>query len=393
MNVMAMSKMIEPTESELINLCDVLEKFEREHSLRALNIFEAISMVRQEIRHSRFLAFLLDPSKPHGLGDIFLKKFLMEALSGHPANISLLTIALTDFDDCSVYCERDHFDITIEIPKLEILFVIENKIDASEGDEQLINYKIKANKKYPGYKFVGLFLTPSGYSGDDQNWGNLGYEAVVNCLNDLKDFIPEGSEISLLIRHYIQLIERNIVDSAKLIEACKQIYQKHRVAFDLVCQYGQASAGQLGYAFDDFVKNSSVSCNTPIRRDTYIVFYPQSWPTNEHYPKATRQKWPSDFPVIMAFDLKGKSLHLRMEVGPFEINDERRTPFVGALRKKLNARLDKKITNTYTRVASHSKSIGEDPDQETIGLAMTELWQNANGWESAVNEIVREHFN
>ena len=391
--MMAMSKMIEPTESELINLCDVLEKFEREHSLRALNIFEAISMVRQEIRHSRFLAFLLDPSKPHGLGDIFLKKFLREALSGHPADISLLTIALTDFDDCSVYCERDHFDITIEIPKLKILLVIENKIDASEGDEQLNNYKNKANKKYPGYKFVGLFLTPSGYSGDDQDWGNLSYEAVVKCLNDLKDFIPEDSDISILIRHYTQLIERHIVDSAKLIEACKQIYQEHRVAFDFVCQYGQTSAGQLGYAFDDFVKNSSASFNTPIRRDTYIVFYPQKWLTNENYPKATRPKWPSDFPVIMAFDLKGQSLHLRMEVGPFEIDNESRIQFVKALREKLNANLDKKITNTYTRVAAYSETVGEDPDQEKMSSAMTKLWKSTGDWESAVNAVMHERFN
>lgn len=44
--------------SELEELEDQLEKF---------NIFEAIGVVRQELRHSNFLAFLLDPKQNSGL--------------------------------------------------------------------------------------------------------------------------------------------------------------------------------------------------------------------------------------------------------------------------------------------------------------------------------------
>jgi hypothetical protein len=45
------------------------------------NIFEAIGAVRQELRHSDFLAFLLDPQQNHGLRDVFVKKLLQKAIS------------------------------------------------------------------------------------------------------------------------------------------------------------------------------------------------------------------------------------------------------------------------------------------------------------------------
>ncbi|MEO0536712.1 MAG: PD-(D/E)XK nuclease family protein [Cyanobacteria bacterium P01_A01_bin.123] len=36
-----------------------------------------MGMVRQEIKHSNFLQFLLNPSEKHQLGDLFLKKLLI----------------------------------------------------------------------------------------------------------------------------------------------------------------------------------------------------------------------------------------------------------------------------------------------------------------------------
>ena len=47
-----------------------------ESLLSQYNIFEAIGMVSQEIRHSAFLAFLLTPGQSHDLGDRFLKAVL-----------------------------------------------------------------------------------------------------------------------------------------------------------------------------------------------------------------------------------------------------------------------------------------------------------------------------
>ena len=47
-----------------------------ETRLDRFNIFESLGLVRQEIRHSAFLSWLLDPTETHGLGDYWLRQFL-----------------------------------------------------------------------------------------------------------------------------------------------------------------------------------------------------------------------------------------------------------------------------------------------------------------------------
>ena len=46
--------------------------------LDRFNVFEAIGFVGQELMHSQFLAFLLDPKQNHGLEDAFLRRLLYE---------------------------------------------------------------------------------------------------------------------------------------------------------------------------------------------------------------------------------------------------------------------------------------------------------------------------
>ena len=49
--------------------------------LAEFNIFEAIGAVKQELRHSDFLGYLLDPAGNHNLGDAFLKRLLKRVLA------------------------------------------------------------------------------------------------------------------------------------------------------------------------------------------------------------------------------------------------------------------------------------------------------------------------
>jgi len=54
---------------------------ELESLLEEFNIFEALGAVRQEARHSDFLAFLLNPRQNHGLGDAFARRLLQKAIA------------------------------------------------------------------------------------------------------------------------------------------------------------------------------------------------------------------------------------------------------------------------------------------------------------------------
>ncbi len=65
------------------------EFHELERRLNQFCPFEAIGMVQQEIRHGRFLQFLLDPNERHPFGEAFLKTLLQSALGSGPIDFRL----------------------------------------------------------------------------------------------------------------------------------------------------------------------------------------------------------------------------------------------------------------------------------------------------------------
>ena len=56
-----------------------LEKLEQLTS--EFNIFTSLKVEYQEIKHSNFLSWLMDPNETHQLGDSFLKLFLNEEIT------------------------------------------------------------------------------------------------------------------------------------------------------------------------------------------------------------------------------------------------------------------------------------------------------------------------
>ena len=46
-----------------------------EEQIGRFNIFDALRIVDREVKHSDFLAWLLDPNESHGQGGLFLRRF------------------------------------------------------------------------------------------------------------------------------------------------------------------------------------------------------------------------------------------------------------------------------------------------------------------------------
>lgn len=361
-----------PNEEELLRLLDAVRKLERDFKLgHRFNLFEALNISRQEIRHSRFLAYLLDPHAAHGLGERFLRGILLAAADGHPElPVSRLELSIKDLSDASVQCERDHFDITVQVPSLKLLFVIENKVDAAEGDGQLKRYRELASKKYPDYKFMGSFLTPDGYEGEDSAWGTMSYGQVVNEIRSVLTDTALSPEVHIALNHYVDLIEREIMTSKTLIDACREIYRNHKNAFDLVIEHGQESL--FGRAFDEFLSNQNNSENVLIpvaRRTASAYFLPESWVNIANACIADRTGWQHEFPVLFWFELRGNSLKLRLEIGPINNQEVRMAlvdRFVGQYRNNR--------ANRYTRVGHVQANLGEDPTVEDVLMSMNNLW-------------------
>jgi hypothetical protein len=72
------------------------------------NIFEAIGALRQELRHSSLLAFLLDPCENHSLGDALLRRLLQRALADAPEKAPVAPVDLDVWDMDEVEVRREH---------------------------------------------------------------------------------------------------------------------------------------------------------------------------------------------------------------------------------------------------------------------------------------------
>jgi len=279
-------------------------------------------------------------------------------------------------------CERDHFDISVEIPSLNLLFVIENKIDALESQNQLNSYRDLALRKYKDFRFLGVFLTVTGYQGDDTAWSAMGYETIIAALKRARDGALLPPDVGVAIKHYIALVERNIVASQALIDACKALYKQHRTAIDLVVTHGQQSA--LKEAFLRFADGKSIK--TASVRSTTVYFSFNSWDL-EGLPKAITGAWPSALPVLLWFQLDSGRLFLRLEVGPFD--SAPRTALVESLRKSFKVKGGVKdiSTATFTRILKWEEKLADEPDEGLLYDAMEKLWGRPD---KSLNAIVEE---
>lgn len=140
-----------------------------EELLDRFNVFETIGFVNDEGLHSRFLAYLLDPRRNDGLRDRLIKGVLRETLSRahttiHPSVVVDLENVLNSLDrmDLSqtVVRREDHdIDILLINADHKLVVIIENKIRAMEGPDQLEKYNNFVRHTYPGWDVVKIFLT------------------------------------------------------------------------------------------------------------------------------------------------------------------------------------------------------------------------------------------
>lgn len=112
-----------------------------------------LGIERAEIRHSRMIAWLLDPCGRHGLGVSFLEAVLRQTMTSEEIDTIRSGLAAAA-SSCEVVIEGGRLDIVVEAAGLYL--VIENKVDAPEADRQCEYYFDTVLRS--GRRF--MFLTP-----------------------------------------------------------------------------------------------------------------------------------------------------------------------------------------------------------------------------------------
>ena len=162
------------------------------------NTFRIAGWSRHEETHNNIIAWLLNPSSNHGLGDLGLRKLfetlalicdsLPHAIGKLPTSLSgALTVGNYALSNVTVTREKHvgvgRLDIYIEgvIENHSFCLAIENKVKSTESDAQTERYHaaITNSTSCPEF-FLGIYLTPLN---------NREYEALVTPECVSKDFI------------------------------------------------------------------------------------------------------------------------------------------------------------------------------------------------------------
>lgn len=223
-------------------LLDDPEFRELESLVSPFNLFEAAGITRQELRHSDFLAFLMNPSASHGLVDRFLRRFLQLATRGRGSDtlaVTALELDLLDLSDARVDREWKNVDLLITSHQNRLAVLIENKVGTGEHDDQLERYLLTVRSHYPGWRILPILLSPSAMDPSQEVFVPVGYGPLADGLEALLDLHASaiGPEIGMSLRHYVAMVRRHVVEDSKVADLCKRIYARHKAALDLIFEF------------------------------------------------------------------------------------------------------------------------------------------------------------
>jgi conserved domain protein len=192
---------------------DRLQKEEKEGE--NFNVFSALNMCSDEMRlHSRLLATLFNPKANHGLGNEFLRQFLVTAIKVDDNYITHCNESIAErYVGEVTETTGGRIDIILEDGKHGI--IIENKIYASDQPNQLLRYHNYGVKQFGenNFKLVYLTLYGSEPSSDSLGGGHFEFiklsyaQDILGLLEGMVTAFPQ-KPIHRTIKDYITIIKQ-----------------------------------------------------------------------------------------------------------------------------------------------------------------------------------------
>jgi hypothetical protein len=208
--------------------------------LRKTNFFYIINCQNLEIRHSNFLAWLLNPKENHGFGDYFLKRFLKDIFSNRTVTwIDEFDIDQINFEDVEIKREWNNIDILIKTK--DFIICIENKMKSREHSNQLQKYKKILETKFPKQPHQAfVYLTPFGEppknKEDAEIYLNYSYYDISKNIQNILDLYSQSMlpKIREYIEDYQTVLRREVMKEDELNKLARKIYGSHNEAIDFI---------------------------------------------------------------------------------------------------------------------------------------------------------------
>jgi hypothetical protein len=340
------------------------------------NVLDTLGIIQTEIRHSKVLSWLIDPKGNHGLGDWFLRRFLMSMLSHELPNTSLpvtvFDIDRFDFSDAQIHTEWHNIDIALVCRQDRFVLAIENKIGSSERGGQLARYKKLLNDEFPGFKIVRILLSPGAETPSDEDWLARDHAAVLTLIEETvaRKGPTMSSSVLDFAGQYATSLRRYIVGNSEIEQICKGIYRKHQRALDLIFEYRP----QIADFVRDLVQNKADFILDSAAK-TYVRFTTKKL---DGLVPAEGSGWsPSGRVLLFEFNIWNKRVDLRLCIGPASRE----------LRERLHglAKLDDKLFNRACRSGGEKYSSIYQKE-----FARSQDFDNSE--EGHLEELVKERF-
>ena len=380
----------------LFNFAYNNEELERlESKLSEFNPFKVLKAERYEIRHSNFLAWLLDPYENHLIGDYFLKKFLKEVLLGneefaerHELMFNTDELLSLELGDMEVRREWHDIDILLISHRFKLLILIENKVGASESRGQLNKYLDICRSEFPAHDTIPVFLTLYGDEPSNSEYALLSYEEIYRLLKFSRDIWSGriNQKVIDFITYYIKILEVLLMKDEELSMLCKKIYAEHKEAIDLIKDYTEKTdyEGAVKIFFDAHTELEQLGWTS-----NQTWFLPKK--LKEKLPNNMMERWGSVYPVSIWFWLgkKNSKFGVVLEIGPFK-DQEKRVKLLNHLKNNgvdvSDWAMEHAGETRYTRLSSKYKKFEEWDDEKKLGEELIWLYQDTK-WQNEIKKI------
>lgn len=217
------------------------------------NIFEILKTQTYEIRHSNFLAWLLNPNANHGLGDRFLKMFLIDlAVDKKSDDFNVITVQNLDYSNVEVL--REWKDIDIVLLFGDLVVAIENKIYHFETEGQLERYKKEIEQTFNVKHKVYVFLNPKGYDASHPNFISYSYETIAIYLEQILSLNKSLlSRTRIYLEDYLENLKNTLMGSSEKNALVNKIYSHHKDLIDFIIQNKSSELQKIRFHLEKLI--------------------------------------------------------------------------------------------------------------------------------------------
>ena len=377
-----------------------------EERIGRFNIFDSLGIARAEIRHSNFLAWLLDPNESHGKTRLFLRAVLMDMLktareSGFGCPLSPIVLDGEEMGGVEIRREWRHIDLLITCEEPPFVIAIENKVDSTEHGSQLGRYQKVVEEQVPNRPPMFVYLTIDGDEPSEDAWVSYTYADLHRVLTRVRktNAASIGDDVLAFLDHYLRLIGSRFMDDPTIDELCQRIYRNHRQAIDLIVERGRPniravvdSLAEMLNADDDLTVLSTNAARSvfflpknwlqilPPVRDGHASVEPTQWFCGEFYVYDTQCE-------LWLFACPTKDREIRENVIQRLINNPEEFGFRHSFKK-----ISPQWTTIYKRAIKVDLTEGADIDAivEKARLALDDLKERMNRALPALRPIIEQ---